>query len=64
MSSSPKEKLPSKCPYIRSADCGDPVKNHCMNGNYQLCHSYKFLKECEYTTEPLNKPETAVTMPF
>lgn len=64
MSSSPKEKLPSKCPYIHSADCGDPVKNHCMNGNYQLCHSYKFLKECEYTTEPVKTPETAIMINY
>ena len=65
MSSSPKENLSNdKCPYIHSADCGDPAKRHCMNGNYQFCHSYKFLQECEYTTEPLNKPETAIMINY
>lgn len=56
MSSSPKEKLPSNCPYKNRADCGDPVKNHCINGQYQHCHSYKFLQECEYVGELKEPP--------
>lgn len=56
MSSSPKEKLPSNCPYRNSADCGDPVKGHCINGQYQYCHSYKFLKECEYNAPDREPP--------
>ena len=46
----------NNCPYRNSADCGDPVKNHCINGEYQHCHSYKFLKDCGYNAPDKEPP--------
>lgn len=40
-----------KCPYIRNKDCGHPLKEKCINADYESCFSFRCLKDCEENME-------------